>query len=290
MCGIYGYIGYPKNPRKVYELMKMLAVLSEVRGTDATGFFSIDREELTMEKSPVRAKEFVKTSKHMKDVIVNKEAYLFVGHNRWASRGDTSDVDNCHPFLGEKFIMVHNGTADEAFVLLQENGLQNSMEGATDSEAILRIVDKKGFTNEVLAELDDYSIVALNYETGQLHFARDNYKPMEVYDFRKQLGIRVFVSTRSIAMSAFNYCKIGYEHTKVFSTLPYHRYEVDMISGEFTNMGVYVEFEEPKVVYVPTKDSLDPNNPSNYHFGRRGYPAPTEKKYSNVGWSGGSID
>lgn len=289
MCGIYGYVGTPKDPKRVFKLMKTLAVLSEVRGTDGTGFYSLYDDEVIMEKTNTRAKTFVKKSEHMKDAIVNKKSVLFVGHNRQASVGDVSNIENAHPIVGEKILLVHNGTFRKALEMIKEEGLIDRTNGETDSEAIMLLLEHKG-VKEMLPKLNNYSMVIFDYISGTLNFARDVLKPMAVYDLRKTLGIRVFASTEAIATSAFKYCKIKYK--KGFKTKPYHLYEVNLDDGEFTNTGRYkkitVEDINERARREKERSNWYKGQQQTFNFGRRGYAAPVVPKKNNycVGWSG----
>jgi len=262
MCGIYGYIGKPKDKSKVFRLMKTLAVLTETRGIDGTGFFALTDSELITEKCDIRAKEFIRVSKLMKRAIVDENAEVFVGHNRKASLG-AINLRNTHPFVGDRYAMVHNGTFGEtAFKLAGKHRVKCKMEGETDSEAMLRVFDKIGFSAKTLKKLDCYSLVILDYTTRQIFFARDNQRPIVIYDLRASLGIRVFASTYDIAEAAFEYLELDFEN--VFKTKAWHLYTFDIESGEAENLGRY---------YTPPT-SPKPKLVRATNFGRRGYAAP----------------
>jgi len=293
MCGIYGYIGTPKDPKKVYKLMRTLAIVSETRGVDGTGFFSLYDDEVIMEKTNSRAKTFVKKSEHMKDTIINKKANLFVGHNRMASVGSTDNINNAHPILGDKLLMVHNGTDRETLEMVAEEGLIKKKNGETDSEAIMLLMEHKG-VKEILPKIRNYSLVVFDYSNGSLYFARDVLKPMFVYDLRKTLGVRIFASTRAIAESAFKYCNIKFKEKKSFATKPYHLYEVDIESGEFTNKGRYKSITVQDIYErKQSKEVVPYSRHQDFNFGRRGYAAPVSpsKRFADHRdgcWSGGS--
>ena len=193
MCGIYGYIGTPKRPEEAYRMMKSMAIATEVRGIHSSGFAAINDENFFSKKLVVRATEFYKQI-DVKHVIDNK-TYLFVGHNRWASIGKISE-ENAHPFVGEKYLFVHNGTCPFAKVLANKLGLVSK--GDTDSECLMNISEKYGFGS--LRRFHDLSIVAIDYKnsSGHLYFYRDYLEPMVICDIRKWAGIILFASTKEI--------------------------------------------------------------------------------------------
>ena len=289
MCGIYGYIGEPKNVKKMYKLIKTLAVVSEVRGIDGAGFFALYDEEVIMEKTNSRASTFIIKSNYIKDAIVNKKATLYVGHNRMASMGSVDDVNNTHPIMGDELLLVHNGTCFQAKSMLKKIGLDNKMKGSVDSEAVLHLLEHYGINEDVFAHLNNYSLVIFNYTNGELFFVRDREKPMVIYDFRNTLGVRLFASTEAIIEASLEYCKIKAEPLSCFHTKSYCIYEADPFTGEIENMGGFTyEVPEPEPETETNYYINTSQNEIGLNFGRRGYAAPNSS-YS-LGWSGGSFD
>ena len=238
MCGIYGFIGKPKKgkEKKLYELMKALGKHTEVRGKDATGFYAITPEFEYVEKNCVPATEFYNNAAHAWEAI-NGGAYVFLGHNRWASIG-AIDNDNAHPFLGEKYALIMNGTYNKIFDIMSDAAF-DKLEGETDSEAILHELDIVGMDAKFLKKLNNYAIVTFDREEHTVFFFRDPNRPMVVYDFRKTLGVRIFASTDEIAEKAFRAVRISFKNTKVFATHPYCVYEVNPDDGEVHRLFQY---------------------------------------------------
>lgn len=267
MCGIYGYVGFPKDREKVLALVKNLAIESEIRGVHSTGFVGMNSKRCYYSKAPVRAAEFVQYP-DIEKAIVQGHARYFLGHNRWASCGAINTV-NSHPFQGERYFLVHNGTTITAKHICKERKIE--CEGDTDSEAILRLIDKDGLDNsgELLNRLQNYSIAVLDYRRKRdaLYFMRDAGKPMFIADLRPWLGIRVFVSEPIILERALKALNVDH-HTinaiihKGWNTKPGHKYVVHS-DGEFENMGSYIDpelkkkfFPPPKVQTVPADANL----------------------------------
>lgn len=255
MCGIYGYVGRvkPGMERVVAILIEELAISTEVRGIDSAGFFMVDENQNFWMKQAIRPRKFIKNVDI--EALVYGGAYIFVGHNRAASIG-TVNNDNAHPFDGRRFTMVHNGTVRNARLLAKKHKVIKKMEGTTDSEVILRCIDKKGkITKQFLAKLNTYSIVILDKVTEILYFARDNSRPMFIADMRDALGVRFFASTKEIMVEAFIHAlgQAGIKLVKGFYTRPYHLYSVDWQDGEFYNKGRY---RKPPLPNVPKREDL----------------------------------
>lgn len=280
MCGIYGYVGSPKNPVALAKFMKVLAIVSETRGVDGTGFFALHGDELITEKSGIKASEFLKESEYFEDSIVNKKSYLFVGHNRNASMGEVNTL-NTQPYVGDEWAIVHNGTMHEAFDLAKSKRVKSKIKGGSDTEAFFRCVEKLGFTGELLNEVSCYSMVVASYQDGtpKVFFARDFHRPMCVVDLRESLGVRVFCSTFQIVKDTLKYTnKAGVTNVvvgevKKFHTKPLHFYTVDLETLEFDNLGRYEEdpLPEPDEPEEATDEEVED---AVADYGRRGYPAP----------------
>lgn len=286
MCGIYGYVGNPKDPVVLSKFMKVLAVVSETRGVDGTGFFAISDSELLTEKSAIKASEFMEQSDYFYDSIVNRNCRLFVGHNRNASMGEVNAL-NTQPYVGDEWAIVHNGTMHDAFDLAKLNRVKSKVKGGSDTEAFFRCVEKVGFTKELLQAVQSYSMVAVNFIENVVLFARDSARPMCVVDLRESLGVRVFCSTKQIVQDTLRYTNkagitsVQVKSIKSFFTKPLHYYTVDVETMEFTNLGRYEEDPEPVVVtrevnHDDPEDSDEAfyNNVVDSYYGRRGYPAP----------------
>lgn len=196
MCGIYGYIGKPKNVELTYRIIKALAIETESRGTDSTGVAAVADEYYYCEKRVLPASKFFESVDIKK--MIKEKCHYFVGHNRWASCGDVNS-DNAHPFVGPKHIFVHNGTCMEAKEFAEQDNIITK--GDTDSEALLMIEEKYGVG--ALRKFHGLSTVSIDYDTkeGKMIFYRD-YNPMVICDAQKMLGLILFASTEEILKSA----------------------------------------------------------------------------------------
>ena len=102
MCGIVGYAG---SLEAAPVLLKGLEKL-EYRGYDSAGIAVIQGDKIDIAKAAGKLQV-------LKDLTANGEkvpGHVGIGHTRWATHGEPSDV-NAHPHLSNsgRFAVVHNG-------------------------------------------------------------------------------------------------------------------------------------------------------------------------------------
>jgi predicted glutamine amidotransferase len=208
MCGICGFAGSPRDPSKVWSLMKNLLVATQCRGRDGAGFFALSGDEILYDKAAVPAELFVETSGLFR-LMADKVPELFVGHCRAASVGDTV-LRNCHPFVSqdEQWGLVHNGTLK----MLECNALSyygKQPEGETDSELIIRFLETFGSIPEGISHL--FSLVCVGSQTcvtgdAQEHSIwlwRNDGPPLWCLSLQKTWGVSFFFSTPEIFQAAW---------------------------------------------------------------------------------------
>ena len=241
MCGIYGIIGEPTNRKTAAKLMTALAIHTIPRGEHSMGFYAITAEESILEKCAVHPKEFLRMSSFVRTVQKEK-AYILMGHNRWASIGEVTNA-NAHPFEGERYVLAHNGTCPAALDKCRALGIINKMEGDTDSEALLMLIEHHGIDKlaTMLAKLDGFSLSIVDKGSETLYFARDR-NPLFVADLRPLLGVRAWSSTVEIMAAALRTAGIDPGKVTGFNTKPNVIYKVSLTSGlEFEHAGTFVQ-------------------------------------------------
>ncbi|MBQ1710668.1 MAG: glutamine--fructose-6-phosphate aminotransferase, partial [Treponema sp.] len=159
MCGIVGYIGN-KNAAPI--LIKALKKL-EYRGYDSAGIAVYTGEEILVQKAKGKLKnlgekitgqvipENLKDEEYTKfemslyektgDII---KGNLGIGHTRWATHGEPSDL-NSHPHTNMEgsISIVHNGIIENYADLkakLQSEGIV--FKSQTDTEVVVHLIDK----------------------------------------------------------------------------------------------------------------------------------------------------
>jgi len=133
MCGIVGYIGYRSAPVFLLDGLHRL----EYRGYDSAGIAVQSRGEIGIRKRVGRVEELAKllTSNPV-------EGMAGIGHTRWATHGETTDL-NSHPHVGGngEVVIVHNGVIENYTKLkIQLQGLGYVFRTQTDSEVIAHLI------------------------------------------------------------------------------------------------------------------------------------------------------
>lgn len=133
MCGIVGYVGSKKASKFLIEGLSKL----EYRGYDSAGIAVIDNDKIEIRKHKGRLSNLV-------DELSNKsaEGTIGIGHTRWATHGEPSDV-NSHPHQASKgdITVVHNGIIEnynELTKWLKSEGYE--FKSATDTEVIPNLI------------------------------------------------------------------------------------------------------------------------------------------------------
>jgi glucosamine--fructose-6-phosphate aminotransferase (isomerizing) len=138
MCGIVGYIG---NEDAVPVLLKGLKKL-EYRGYDSAGIAVLGKPGLLVRKSK-GALKFLEEKIAPEFSAGDLAGTMGVGHTRWATHGEPSDI-NSHPHtdVSGKIAVVHNGIIENHAKLrswLKDHGV--SFRSATDTEVIAHLID-----------------------------------------------------------------------------------------------------------------------------------------------------
>ena len=135
MCGIVGYVG-PKDCSDV--LVSALTKL-EYRGYDSAGIAVFAENGIETVKTKGKLKNLVdKMAEEGKP-----EGHVGIGHTRWATHGEPSDV-NSHPHSGARVTIVHNGII-ENYIELKEFLVSKGRTflSDTDTEVVAQLLDYK---------------------------------------------------------------------------------------------------------------------------------------------------
>ncbi len=135
MCGIVGYIGRKQAAPILLEGLEKL----EYRGYDSAGIAVINNDQIDVEKAKGRLKVLSEKTGGGKNVT----GTVGIGHTRWATHGEPSDV-NSHPHLSQsgRFAVVHNGII-ENYIALKERLISKGFEfiSETDTEVIAHLFE-----------------------------------------------------------------------------------------------------------------------------------------------------
>lgn len=204
MCGVFGGI---KNID--YNIIKLLGVLNESRGTDASGLFDL--------------KSYVKHDNTFRNLILNDDLELLlnfdsyvVGHTRLSTHGKNCKK-NAHPFIHGKIIGVHNGIIRNFETLKYRYG---QLDLECDSEILFYLLNEKGI--EGLKEVVGYYTIiwADRTKPDKLFFLV--HECMLSYYRDKKAGYMYFCSDGDDLETALD-CGTDYQ-----DALPNTLYEVDI--------------------------------------------------------------
>ena len=133
MCGIVGYVG-KRNAQDV--LLDGLEKL-EYRGYDSAGVALALEGGIRVVKSKGRLAELRKRLA----VGALARSGCGIGHTRWATHGEPSDV-NSHPHSTPRVSIVHNGIIENYGVLKERLMAKGyTFESETDTEVLVKLID-----------------------------------------------------------------------------------------------------------------------------------------------------
>ena len=135
MCGIVGYIGKRQAADLLVEGLSKL----EYRGYDSAGVAIIEDERISVRKLKGR---LANLENDLKANPIN--GHIGIGHTRWATHGEPSDV-NSHPHfnMDRTIAVVHNGIIENYMELKEELQAEGVVFlSQTDTEVVAHLVDK----------------------------------------------------------------------------------------------------------------------------------------------------
>lgn len=134
MCGIVGYIGKRQATPIILEGLRRL----EYRGYDSAGLALWNGKKIICVKVAGKVKELARKVESM-----NNSGTAAIGHTRWATHGEPSEV-NAHPHFDceKKIFVVHNGIV-ENYLVLKEQLLEegHTFRSETDTEVIAHLIE-----------------------------------------------------------------------------------------------------------------------------------------------------
>ena len=215
MCGIVGYIGTNQAAPILLDGLSKL----EYRGYDSAGIAVYDGEKIEMVKSKGR----LKVLSELTHDGATLPGTLGIGHTRWATHGEPSDV-NAHPHMNkdESIVVVHNGIIENYLKLkrkLEKKGYEFISD--TDTEVIAHLLDYYYQGNPLQAVTKVMHRMEGSYALGIIF--RDH--PDELYAVRKDSPL--------IAGRTEGGCIIA---SDVPAVLKYTRDVVYMENGEIARM------------------------------------------------------
>lgn len=140
MCGIFGVITNSSSSIASvtrHQLLKSLFLLSESRGKEASGVFTLEGSKLNVFKSSLNSSSFIKTGEFLQ--ILKGDWRLAIGHSRLATNGDLQNNLNNQPVISKKIIGVHNGIITNEKVLWAKS--KSNPLSQLDSESLFSLIN-----------------------------------------------------------------------------------------------------------------------------------------------------
>ncbi len=135
MCGIVGYVGERQAAPILLDGLGKL----EYRGYDSAGIAVYDGERIQVKKAKGRLKVLSELT-HDGEIF---PGHIGIGHTRWATHGEPSDV-NAHPHFNadNSIVVVHNGIIENYLKLKKKlTDKEYQFVSDTDTEVIAHLLD-----------------------------------------------------------------------------------------------------------------------------------------------------
>ncbi|MCX4256793.1 MAG: glutamine--fructose-6-phosphate transaminase (isomerizing) [Oscillospiraceae bacterium] len=134
MCGIVGFVGKEACSDFLVDALKKL----EYRGYDSAGIAVFEGDRIKTVKAKGKIAEGLSPKLKAEKKL---NATCGIGHTRWATHGEPSDV-NAHPIGNGRVCIVHNGIIEnyreiKAFL----TGKGYGFESETDTETVAKLLD-----------------------------------------------------------------------------------------------------------------------------------------------------
>ena len=133
MCGIVGYVGKRSAQDVLLDGLEKL----EYRGYDSAGVALAQEDGIRVVKSKGR----LDALRQKLAVQALAESSCGIGHTRWATHGEPSDV-NSHPHSTPRVSIVHNGIIENYGALKERLAARGyTFESETDTEVLVKLID-----------------------------------------------------------------------------------------------------------------------------------------------------
>ncbi len=205
MCGIIGYVG---DKEIIPVLLKGLQCL-EYRGYDSAGIAIHEGHNLNVIKTIgkiSKLEEILKTKKNDH----NGHVHCGIGHTRWATHGEPSDL-NAHPHFDteEKIAVVHNGIIRNYQEVKEKlNSIGIKFVTQTDTEVIAQLISQNLKKTKSVIEAISKTVNELEGSYAIAILFKD--EPDKIYAVRKEaplvIGIGIgenYVASDATTLSQF---------------------------------------------------------------------------------------
>lgn len=240
MCGLAAFIGKSKDANKTRELITELFDKTQVRGTDASGFYCVsDQNKVLFKKQPGPSTNLINTQDYRD--IWNHDIVSGIFHCRAASVGIGEPANNInnHPFVSDDLskAVIHNGLihANEYEKLQKTYKTQSKC----DSEILLRFLETYTSTIDGLSKLFSSTINSFfafiysinDTSTNKLYLTRNRYRPLYFLDLKEELGqVFVFSTLEILTNCIWNLKLRGFVYKDLSNIYCLNPYDIVLLS------------------------------------------------------------
>lgn len=254
MCGIISYIGID-----VYKnILNGLEQLQN-RGYDSAGILTwIDEWTLTKYAS----KDDISAISKLKNDIPNRLDFgIGIGHTRWATHGEKSDV-NAHPHvdMDNEFGIVHNGIIenhDKIKFFLESEGYH--LKSQTDTEVIVYLISY--YYKKTKNIIDSIHLTVSELEGTYALCIITKHSPNTIYCIRKGSPLVVGLHQSSESSYAFIASEISGFCNKIQKYIILENNDLCMV--QFNKNKIYIHYNN-HYSYIDIKKELHSISPSPY--------------------------
>ena len=207
MCGIFGII----TNYKIQNLRKIIInglIQLQNRGYDSSGICVLNNNEFEIHKYAT-TNDITSLDKLISLELNNNELSMGIGHNRWATHGEKSDI-NAHPHISndKQFVLVHNGII-ENYQELKEKLINAGFifYSQTDTEVIVNLISYHYNIYKQLNIIEDIvkksllqTILELNGSYGIILMHLNN--PDKIYCVRNGSPLLIGCNNNSIIITS----------------------------------------------------------------------------------------
>jgi predicted glutamine amidotransferase len=198
MCGIAAIINYSGAKLKP-EFISYIFSNLESRGRDAAGYYfeRLDEDGHIIRrniKAPVPASKLYSmvhgnSNKDLQPYQFSGTERLILLHARQRTKGTEQDNNNNHPIISENYVLVHNGSVDDASIVPKY--LYN---GAVDSEHIIANLETSGLRGLASGVFGTMSIMFKKLSGNSLFFIR-NSNPLDIISYPKKIVVLISLAS-----------------------------------------------------------------------------------------------
>lgn len=221
MCGIVGVASNGPMSHQMKEFFQSLLFHDVVRGPHATGVAAIDTldRSLVVHKKAVPSPAFLSDTESMEGLFATKHNFnIYIGHNRYATRGAKDKDENAHPFIHGDIVGVHNGS------LNNQTLLDKHIDFEVDSDNLYHHMNAKGLDDTLKNTDGAFALVWYDRKDNTLNFIRNEERPLAIgklsngtWVWASEMAMLKWLVSRHKTLSWATYEENGVKYNHVFN-------------------------------------------------------------------------